>query len=45
MFLTGTAVEVTPVQSVGPWNFAVGDLTRQLSKDYEDLVNGRLSNA
>ena len=45
MFLTGTAVEVTPVRSVGPWNFEVGDLTRQLSKDYEDLVNGRIPNA
>ncbi|MEO7278239.1 MAG: branched-chain amino acid aminotransferase [Sphingomicrobium sp.] len=45
MFLTGTAVEVTPVQSVGPWRFEVGDLTRQLSRDYDDLVNGRLSNA
>ena len=31
MFLTGTAVEVTPVQSVGPWKFEVGDLTRQLA--------------
>jgi branched-chain amino acid aminotransferase len=45
MFLTGTAVEITPVQSVGPWNFKVGDLTRQLSKDYDDLVNGRIPNA
>lgn len=45
MFLTGTAVEVTPVRSAGPWNFEVGDLTRQLSKDYEDLVNGRIPNA
>jgi branched-chain amino acid aminotransferase len=45
MFLTGTAVEVTPVKSVGPWNFEVGDLTRQLSKDYEDLVNGRIPNS
>ena len=45
MFLTGTAVEVTPVRSAGPWNFQVGDLTRQLSKDYEDLVNGRIPNA
>ena len=32
MFLTGTAVEVTPVQSVGPWKFEVGDLTRQLAR-------------
>jgi len=45
MFLTGTAVEVTPVQSVGPWTFEVGEMTRQLSKDYEDLVNGRIANA
>jgi branched-chain amino acid aminotransferase len=45
MFLTGTAVEVTAVRSVGPWNFEVGELTRQLGRDYDDLVNGRLPNA
>ena len=45
MFLTGTAVEVTAVGSAGPWNFEVGDLTRQLAKDYDDLVNGRIPNA
>jgi branched-chain amino acid aminotransferase len=45
MFLTGTAVEVTPVQSAGPWKFEVGELTRQLSKDYEDLVNRRVAGA
>ena len=45
MFLTGTAVEVTPVRSAGPWNFEVGDMTRQLAKDYEDLVNRRIPNA
>jgi branched-chain amino acid aminotransferase len=45
MFLTGSAAEVTPVGSVGPWNFEVGDLTRQLGKDYDDLVNGRIPNA
>jgi len=44
-FLTGTAAEVTPVGSIGPWNFEVGDLTRQLVKDYDDLVYGRLPNA
>ena len=44
-FLTGTAAEVTPVGSIGPWNFEVGDLTRQLVKDYDDLVHGRLPNA
>lgn len=44
-FLTGTAAEVTPVGSIGPWNFEVGDLSRQLVKDYDDLVHGRLPNA
>jgi len=45
MFLTGTAAEVTPVKSAGPWNFEVGELTLQLQKDYDDLVNGRIPNA
>jgi branched-chain amino acid aminotransferase len=44
MFLTGTAAEVTHVGSVGPWNFEVGDLQKQLAQDYDDLVNGRLPN-
>ena len=45
MFLTGTAVEITPVQSVGPWTFEVGEMSRQLAADYDDLVNGRIPNA
>ena len=40
-FLTGSAAEVTPVQSAGPWNFEVGDITRQIARDYDDLVNRR----
>jgi branched-chain amino acid aminotransferase len=44
MFLTGSAAEVTFVGSAGPWNFTVGDLSRQLAKDYDDTVNGRLAN-
>ena len=43
-FLTGSAAEVTPVASAGPWNFEVGDLTMQLRRDYLDLVNRRISN-
>ena len=44
-FLTGSAAEVTSVGSAGPWNFEVGDLSRQLAKDYDDLVHQRLTNA
>lgn len=40
-FLTGSAAEVTPVASAGPWRFEVGALTLQLRQDYLDLVNGR----
>ena len=43
-FLTGSAAEVTPVASCGPWSFEVGDLTMQLRRDYLDLVNRRVSN-
>ena len=41
-FLTGSAAEVTLVQSAGPWNFEVGEMSRQLQRDYDDIVNGRL---
>jgi branched-chain amino acid aminotransferase len=44
MFLTGSAAEVSFVGSAGPWNFEVGDLSRQLAKDYDDTVNGRIPN-
>ncbi len=44
-FLTGSAAEVTPVASVGPWSFEVGDLTLQLRKDYFDLAHRRISNS
>ena len=43
MFITGSAAEVTFIQSAGPWNFEIGDLSRQLAKDYDDLVNRRLN--
>ena len=45
MFITGSAVEVAPVASAGPWNFEVGELTLQLRSDYLDLVNRRISNS
>jgi branched-chain amino acid aminotransferase len=40
-FLTGSAAEVTFVQSAGPWSFEIGALQQQLAKDYDDLVNAR----
>jgi branched-chain amino acid aminotransferase len=39
-WLTGTAAEVTPVGEIGPWRFAVGDLTQRVATDYERLVRG-----
>jgi branched-chain amino acid aminotransferase len=44
MFITGSAAEVTFIREAGPWNFEVGELSRQLARDYDDLVNGRLPN-
>jgi branched-chain amino acid aminotransferase len=44
-FLTGSAAEVTPVASAGPWSFEIGELTLQLRKDYLDLAHRRLSNS
>ena len=43
-FLTGTAAEVTPLSQIGPWSFEVGALTKQLMRDYDDAVWGRISN-
>ncbi len=46
VFLTGTAVEVTPVGEIGPYKFSVGPVTRQLMEDYERLVrDGRAASA
>ena len=45
LFLTGTAAEVTPVASVGPWNFEVGEMTLPLRRDSLDLVNRRQTGA
>ncbi|PCI61122.1 MAG: branched-chain amino acid aminotransferase [Kordiimonadales bacterium] len=39
-FLTGTAVEVSPLSEVGPYTFEVGDMTKALMKDYDALVRG-----
>jgi branched-chain amino acid aminotransferase len=41
VFLTGTAVEVTPVREIGPYRFQVGEVTRELLMAYDDLVNRR----
>ena len=37
-WLTGTAAEVTPVERIGDYNFEVGSLTKEISKDYEKIV-------
>ena len=38
VFLTGTAVEVTPVSEIGKYQFEVGEICRQMIKDYEALI-------
>jgi len=45
VFITGTAVEVTPVSEIDEHRFTPGDITKTLMTDYEDLVTGRLSEA
>ena len=40
VFVTGTAAEVTPVGQIDEFNFQVGDITRDLLADYDDLVRG-----
>ncbi len=37
-WLTGTAAEVTPVGQIGEFTFKVGDITREISEAYEELV-------
>ena len=39
-FLTGTAAEVTPVQSIGDFVFKPGEYCLKLTKAYSNLVNG-----
>jgi branched-chain amino acid aminotransferase len=41
IFITGTAVEVTPVAEIDEHKFQVGQITRDLVKAYDDLVNRR----
>ena len=38
VFVTGTAAEVTPVGQIDEFSFEVGDITRGLLTDYDDLV-------
>ena len=41
-FLTGTAAEVTPLSEIGPYNFEVGELTKTLMLDYDDVVRKKV---
>lgn len=42
MFVTGTAAEVTPIAQIAEdHTFEVGEITRTLMQDYDDLVKGR----
>ena len=39
-FLTGTAAEVTPVKSIGNYQFAPGDFSQMVVKKFYDMVAG-----
>jgi branched-chain amino acid aminotransferase len=41
VFMTGTAVEVTPLRSIDDHEIGVGPVTLELQKAYEDTVQGR----
>ena len=45
VFLTGTAVEVIPVDEIDDYQFQVGDITRALRDDYADLVRSSAKSA
>ncbi len=45
VFITGTAVEVTPVSEIDEHRFTPGEITKNLMTDYADLVNGRVREA
>jgi len=46
VFVTGTAAEVTPIAQIADdHTFVVGDITKSLMQDYDDLVNGRAAAA
>jgi branched-chain amino acid aminotransferase len=38
VFITGTAVEVTPVREIDAHKFQVGEITRHMVEDYDALV-------
>jgi branched-chain amino acid aminotransferase len=40
-FISGTAVEVTPLSQIGEYTFEVGDVCMNMVHDYDDLVNNR----
>jgi branched-chain amino acid aminotransferase len=45
VFITGTAAEVTPIQSIGDYKFKPADITRALMQDFDALVRGQLKTA
>ncbi len=45
VFITGTAVEVTPVREIDDHRFTPGEITKTLMSAYDDLVNNRASAA
>ena len=45
VFITGTAVEVTPVREIAQYTFQVGEITRALLEAYDELVQRQTEKA
>ena len=45
VFLTGTAVEVTPVKEIAEYSFNVGPITKQLMADFDALTRNQAQEA
>ncbi len=41
IFLTGTAAEITPINKIEEKSFGVGEITKMIQKNYEEIIHGK----